>query len=96
MKKRSPSSGQNGQLVHWWLLVHSGQIPEPLGWAHKHVHTTGGPHYTPEPETLGLTRQTGGTCKQQQHSSQQHWFKLIQYQYEAQYESTQQQYPSGM
>jgi len=23
MKKRSPSSGQNGQLVHWWLLVHS-------------------------------------------------------------------------
>jgi hypothetical protein len=28
MKKRSPSSGQNGQLVHWWLLVHSG--PEHL------------------------------------------------------------------
>jgi hypothetical protein len=24
MKKRSPSIGQNGQLVHWWLLVHSG------------------------------------------------------------------------
>jgi hypothetical protein len=24
MKKSSPSSGQNGQLVHWWLLVHSG------------------------------------------------------------------------
>ncbi len=24
MKKRDPSSGQNGQLVHWWLLVHSG------------------------------------------------------------------------
>ncbi len=23
MKKRSPSSGQNGQLVHWWLLFHS-------------------------------------------------------------------------
>jgi hypothetical protein len=23
MKKRNPSSGQNGQLVHWWLLVHS-------------------------------------------------------------------------
>jgi hypothetical protein len=23
MKKRSPSSEQNGQLVHWWLLVHS-------------------------------------------------------------------------
>jgi hypothetical protein len=25
MKKRNPSSGQNGQLVHWWLLIHSGQ-----------------------------------------------------------------------
>ncbi len=24
MKKRSPSGGQNGQLVHWWLLVHTG------------------------------------------------------------------------
>jgi hypothetical protein len=23
-EKCSPSSGQNGQLVHWWLLVHSG------------------------------------------------------------------------
>jgi hypothetical protein len=26
MKKRKASSGQNGQLVHWWLLVHSGQF----------------------------------------------------------------------
>ncbi len=26
MKKRNPSSGQNGQLVHWWLLVHCGRI----------------------------------------------------------------------
>jgi hypothetical protein len=26
MKKRSPSSGQNSQLVHWWLLVHSGPL----------------------------------------------------------------------
>jgi hypothetical protein len=25
MKKRNPSSGQNGQLVHWWLLIHSGR-----------------------------------------------------------------------
>jgi hypothetical protein len=25
MKKCTPSSGQNGQLVHWWLLVHSVQ-----------------------------------------------------------------------
>jgi len=24
MKKRNPSGGQNGQLVHWWLLIHSG------------------------------------------------------------------------
>jgi murein L,D-transpeptidase YafK len=24
MKKRNPSSGQNDQLVHWWLLIHSG------------------------------------------------------------------------
>jgi hypothetical protein len=28
MKKRNPSSGQNGQVVHWWLLIHSG--PEPV------------------------------------------------------------------
>ncbi len=27
MKKRNPSSGQNGQLVHWWLLIHSGPNP---------------------------------------------------------------------
>jgi hypothetical protein len=24
MRKGNPSSGQNGQLVHWWLLIHSG------------------------------------------------------------------------
>jgi len=24
MKKRNPSSGQNGQLVHWWLQIHFG------------------------------------------------------------------------
>jgi hypothetical protein len=24
MKKRGPIYGQNGQLVHWWVLVHSG------------------------------------------------------------------------
>jgi hypothetical protein len=24
MKKRNPSGGQNGQLVHWWVLIHSG------------------------------------------------------------------------
>jgi hypothetical protein len=26
MKKRNPSSEQNGQLVHWWLLIHSGPL----------------------------------------------------------------------
>jgi hypothetical protein len=31
MKKRSPSSGQNGQ-VHWWLLVHSGPQALALCW----------------------------------------------------------------
>ncbi len=25
MKKRSPFSEQNRELVHWWLLVHSGR-----------------------------------------------------------------------
>jgi hypothetical protein len=25
MKKRNPSGGQNGQLVHWWVLIHSGR-----------------------------------------------------------------------
>jgi hypothetical protein len=30
MKKRSPSRGQNGQLVHWWLLVHSGRFEERM------------------------------------------------------------------
>jgi hypothetical protein len=32
MKKRTPSSGQNGQLVHWWLLVHSAPHPELVHW----------------------------------------------------------------
>jgi hypothetical protein len=31
MKKRNPSSGQNGQLVHWWLLIHSGR-PDFFGF----------------------------------------------------------------
>jgi hypothetical protein len=26
MKKHNPSSGQNGQLVHWWLLIHFGRL----------------------------------------------------------------------
>jgi hypothetical protein len=33
MKKRNPSSGQNGQLVHWWLLIHSGRgLVLAQGW----------------------------------------------------------------
>jgi hypothetical protein len=30
MKKRNPTSGQNGQLVHWWLLIHSAQVSHPF------------------------------------------------------------------
>jgi hypothetical protein len=30
MKKRNPSNGQNSQLVHCWLLVHSGCFEERL------------------------------------------------------------------
>jgi len=30
MKKRNPSGGQNGQLVHWWVLIHSGPLSVPL------------------------------------------------------------------
>ncbi len=26
MKKRNPSGGQNDQLVHWWVLIHSGLL----------------------------------------------------------------------
>ncbi len=29
MKKCSPSSGWNSQLVHWWLLVHFGHGEPP-------------------------------------------------------------------
>jgi hypothetical protein len=32
MKKRNPSSGQNGQLVHWWMLVH---YSRGLGVCHR-------------------------------------------------------------
>jgi hypothetical protein len=43
MKKRSPSNGQNNQLVHWWLLVHFGPqtIPnhkQSLHWSCYHWH----------------------------------------------------------
>jgi hypothetical protein len=40
MKKRSPSSGQNGQLVHWWLLVHSG-LPQVLWNGPYHLGAIG-------------------------------------------------------
>jgi hypothetical protein len=33
MKKCSPFRGQNNQLVHWWLLVHS----SPLNPQSNHV-----------------------------------------------------------
>jgi hypothetical protein len=26
LNEKTPSNGQNDQLVHWWLLVHYGQI----------------------------------------------------------------------
>jgi hypothetical protein len=38
MKKRNPSGGQNGQLVHWWVLIHSGRFPRhsnPLSLGEK-------------------------------------------------------------
>jgi hypothetical protein len=40
MKKRKASSGQNGQLVHWWLLVHSGRFlaPQQKGADHDSRH----------------------------------------------------------
>ncbi len=34
MKKRNPSGGQNGQLVHWWLLIHSARKVTPGGQFH--------------------------------------------------------------
>jgi hypothetical protein len=39
MKKRNPSSGQNGQLVHWWLLIHSGPEVPGLYWSQYQVYT---------------------------------------------------------
>jgi len=32
MKKCNPSHGQNGQLVHWWVLAHA----SPLGALTRH------------------------------------------------------------
>jgi hypothetical protein len=32
MKKRNPSGGQNGQLVHWWVLIHSGRFVAWFDW----------------------------------------------------------------
>jgi hypothetical protein len=37
MKKRNPSGGQNGQLVHWWVLIHSGRITVGSFPAYTHV-----------------------------------------------------------
>jgi hypothetical protein len=38
MKTRNPSSGQNGQLVHWWLLIHSGRHAPFLPYSSHHVN----------------------------------------------------------
>jgi hypothetical protein len=40
MKKRNPSGGQNGQLVHWWVLIHSGPP------AHEWTETLKWPQFT--------------------------------------------------
>jgi len=34
MKKCNPSHGQNGQLVHWWVLVHSGRKSQETNMQH--------------------------------------------------------------
>ncbi len=39
MKKRNPSNAQNGQLLHWWLLIHSGPfLPPPMAPRTTVVH----------------------------------------------------------
>jgi hypothetical protein len=41
MKKYKASSGQNGQLVHWWLLVHSGlELPPSKGVTDDKIKST--------------------------------------------------------
>jgi hypothetical protein len=37
MKKCKASSGQNGQLVHWWLLVHSARFLLESNWEPNHA-----------------------------------------------------------
>jgi hypothetical protein len=46
-KTRSPSSGQNSQLVHWWLLVHSGPTYLVVASFANHLPTSPNPfsHY---------------------------------------------------
>jgi hypothetical protein len=39
MKKCNPSSEQNDQLVHWWLLVHSGRKPTSFHDLPQNVHS---------------------------------------------------------
>jgi hypothetical protein len=38
MKKRNPSGGQNGQLVHWWVLIHSGRAQPTFFDKHLKTH----------------------------------------------------------
>jgi hypothetical protein len=40
MKQRNPSSGQNGQLVHWWLLIHCTPQQLKTEALHDGQHTT--------------------------------------------------------
>jgi hypothetical protein len=37
MKIHNPSYGQNGQLVHWWVLVHSKQKKKLAIWGAMEV-----------------------------------------------------------
>jgi hypothetical protein len=77
LKKRNPSSGQNGQLVHWWLLVHSG--PPTLGRAfhklkHPQYHARGpapkistfirNNFFLPESEDINLSKECEGMSRE--------------------------------
>jgi hypothetical protein len=65
MKKRNPSGGQNGQLVHWWVLIHSGPFrgdkvvtDEKVSLALQEEKTSKPPTELP-PQTLNSRSQDG-------------------------------------
>jgi len=74
MRKRNPSSGQNGQLVHWWLLIQSGLQKDakhlggnlnemPLNWrslGHKDSNN-GGVHTLWVSNTIFIAWQSNAT-----------------------------------